>query len=126
LLGRAKTMADVAIAFYPWRVGSIDIDPMHLEMNHKFANPAKVFDYMALGIPMIVSDNPTLVKLIESNGCGICVPPEDASCVKDAIEHLVRNAKLRTEMSKKSKELFRNMYNLEKVSEPFVKWLKDI
>lgn len=45
----------------------------------------KFFEYMQFGIPIIASNFPTWKRLVEDNGCGICVNPEDEREIADAV-----------------------------------------
>ncbi|MBI3945608.1 MAG: glycosyltransferase [Armatimonadetes bacterium] len=118
VLTRARQQAHVAVCFYPFRQAPHDI-------GLRFANPAKLFDYMALGIPTIASDNPSLVSLVEKQGWGVCVPPEDPAAVAEAIDRLMGDAPLRARMSIRARELFLSEYHLEKAALPFIGWLRD-
>ena len=51
--------------------------------------PTKMFEYMALGLPVVVSNFPLYKAVVDSSECGICVDPQDPSALADAIELLV-------------------------------------
>jgi glycosyltransferase involved in cell wall biosynthesis len=55
-------------------------EPRYLE-----AYPTKLFEYMALGLPPIVSDFPIYRGVIERTGCGLCVGPLDQDALCEAI-----------------------------------------
>lgn len=75
LMGRAKVGLQV-IAPLPHFVDSL---------------PLKIFEYMAAGTPVVVSDFPGWRKIVDTAGCGILVdplsPPEIASAIKWLLEH---------------------------------------
>jgi glycosyltransferase involved in cell wall biosynthesis len=47
--------------------------------------PTKLFEYMALGLPVIVSDFPLWRDVVEGAGCGLIVDPADVDAVAAAI-----------------------------------------
>ena len=48
-------------------------------------SPLKLFDYMACGRPVVVSDIPSIKGLIEKSGAVVPVPPEDPKALAEAI-----------------------------------------
>lgn len=65
--------------------------------NHVNAQPNKMFEYMSAGIPVIASDFPLWKEIVEGNNCGICVNPNDADAIANAINSLVNdNSKAET------------------------------
>jgi glycosyltransferase involved in cell wall biosynthesis len=52
------------------------------------AQPIKMFEYMAAGVPVIASDFPLWRAVIEGNQCGICVNPNNPDEISAAIRHL--------------------------------------
>jgi glycosyltransferase involved in cell wall biosynthesis len=71
----------------------------------------KLFEYMALGIPLITSDFPLYKELIEGIGCGICVAPEKPQELADAIEYLLFHPEEAAEMGRRGREAVRANYN---------------
>jgi len=51
-------------------------------------SPNKFFDYLAAGIPVLNNYPGWIAGIIESNGCGIVVPPDNAVAFADALECL--------------------------------------
>jgi glycosyltransferase involved in cell wall biosynthesis len=49
--------------------------------NHRLALPNKVFEYLAAGVPVVVSDLPELRRLVGEHGVGWVVPPGDPHAV---------------------------------------------
>jgi glycosyltransferase involved in cell wall biosynthesis len=110
---RSLTMgADIGIAFYPFRES--------WTLNKMYCAPSKVFDYMAAGLPVIVSDNPSLKEWVEREGWGICVSPEDPRTVGRAIDRLASDSERRERMSQRALDVFRHKYNLDIQARAFV------
>ena len=62
---------------------------LHPIINYLDALPVKMFEYMAVGIPVIASDFPLWRKIIESNKCGLLINPLNPSAIAEAIDYLV-------------------------------------
>jgi glycosyltransferase involved in cell wall biosynthesis len=50
--------------------------------------PTKFFEYMAAGVPLIVSRTPVWQELVEGSGAGLCVDPTDLEEVEAAVRRL--------------------------------------
>lgn len=53
--------------------------------------PTKLFEYMALGLPVIASDFSLYRAVVESAGCGYCIDPTSATQVADCVTRLLNN-----------------------------------
>ena len=68
--------------------------------NHYEAQPVKMFEYMAAGLPVIASNFPLWKKIVEKTGCGICVDPQNPKDVRDACMDLLNNPEKGQEMGR--------------------------
>lgn len=73
--------------------------------------PTKLFEYMALGIPVITSDFALYREVVDEAGCGICVDPASAEQVAGAIERLVSDPDEARAMGERGREAVRERYN---------------
>lgn len=71
---------------------------------------------MALGIPVIVSDNPTFEMDIEKEGAGLKVAYGDVDGWMKAINYMITHPQEAKEMGRKAKALAEKQYNLEILS----------
>lgn len=71
----------------------------------------KFFEYMSMGLPIIASNFPTWKRLIEDQGAGICVNPNDPSDVGAAIDWLRDNPQQATQMGQRGRQLTESKYN---------------
>jgi glycosyltransferase involved in cell wall biosynthesis len=74
----------------------------------------KFFEYMAMGLPIIASDFPAWRHLIQDQGLGICVDPEDSAAVLKAVERLQDNPEETRAMGLHGRERVRDQYHWER------------
>ena len=79
--------------------------------NHVNAQPNKIFEYMASGIPVIGSNFPMWKLLIEAQHVGLCVDPEDPKAIGEAIEYLRSNPEIAKTMGARGKKLVQDTFN---------------
>lgn len=53
--------------------------------NHRLALPNKLFEYVAAGLPVVVSDLPEAARLVRQRGIGRCAVPDDPGSVAAAL-----------------------------------------
>ncbi len=85
--------------------------------------PNKIYEYMSWGLPSICSDNPPLVRLVQKNGWGLCIPPGDESKIAEAIEMLAGDRQLRAAMSAKAVALHKGPMNYAEQVKPILELL---
>ena len=74
------------------------------------AQPIKLFEFMAAGLPVIASDFPLWKRFIEDNACGICVDPHDTEAVRKACETLLDDPALSEKMGRRGRKLVEEKY----------------
>lgn len=57
--------------------------------NHLYSLSTKMFEYMAAGLPIIVSDLPTNVKLLDSTAAGIYLDPNRVELISESLSRLL-------------------------------------
>jgi len=88
--------------------GLLLFQPRH---NHYHAQPIKMYEYMAAGLPIIASNFQYWKEIIEDNGCGICINPESVEELQQAIEYIDKNRGEAQEMGKRGFELVAKRFN---------------
>ncbi len=83
-------------------------------LNMLWYTPTKLFDYMSCGLPVIASDNPTLLQDVEALGWGACCDPRDPVAIAAAVDRVFVDPKA---MGRKATELFHGPFDFAKQSE---------
>jgi len=89
-------------------------------------SPNKLFDSLSAGKPIIVNSAGWTKELVENNGCGLYVNPNNPSDLVEKIHYLKSNNELVKIMGQKSRELAQNKYDKELLCEKFVKVIHNL
>ena len=73
--------------------------------------PTKMFEYMALGMPVVVSDFPLYRQVVEGSRCGLCVDPENPAAIAEAISWLLDRPAEAQAMGKRGQQAVLEQYN---------------
>ncbi|CAI3797042.1 hypothetical protein GLGCALEP_01702 [Pseudomonas sp. MM221] len=84
---------------------------LHPTPNYLDALPVKMFEYMAVGLPVIASDFPLWRDIIDSSKCGVCVNPLDPQQIAGCIDYLVSNPVEAEEMGRNGQRAVLDKYN---------------
>ncbi|MXW13420.1 MAG: glycosyltransferase family 4 protein [Rhodothermaceae bacterium] len=101
---------------------SADIGLTFLEdccLNHRYALPNKLFEYLAAGIPVIASSLPEIAQIIERFDVGCVVPSGDAKALGNALDHAINNPELRQKWSRNTPHV-QEFFNFATESEHFL------
>lgn len=90
-----QSRVEVARLLDQARVGLAVLHPIP---NHFSIMPTKLFEYMAAGIPVVVSDLPAWRALVESARCGIIVDPMKPEQIAEAVDWMFAHPKEASEM----------------------------
>ena len=89
----------------------IGLAVLHPIPNYLESYPTKMFEYMALGLPVIVSNFPLYVQVVDTYHCGLCVDPENSQDIAKAIQWLVENPAEAQAMGKRGRDAVLETFN---------------
>jgi glycosyltransferase involved in cell wall biosynthesis len=92
------------------RIGVSILKPLQ---NYVRSYSTKIFEYMAVGLPVVTSNFPLYRDVVEASECGLCVDPEDPAEVADALEHILANPKAADRMGMNGRLAAERTYNWE-------------
>lgn len=90
---------------------------LHDTPQYRDAYPTKLFEYMAAGVPAVVSDLPLWRRMVEDAGCGITVDPLDPVAIADACRQLLTDDVRASAMSDAGRDAARTRYSWESEAE---------
>lgn len=90
------------------------------------ALPCKLFESMAAAVPVIVSIEGEARALVERAGAGICVPPEDAAQMAEAILQLRRDPTSRISFGQNARRYVIGNYSRRSIAKGFDQLLSNL
>lgn len=79
--------------------------------------PIKVFETLACGVPVIVTDWPGQADLVRENQCGLVVPPDDPKAIAEAVAYLYYHPEERIMMGEKGRKLVELEYSWDRCAQ---------
>ncbi|MBD3334661.1 MAG: glycosyltransferase [Candidatus Eisenbacteria bacterium] len=79
--------------------------------------PHKLFHYMSLGLPVVVTDCAPLQRIVTETGAGIVVPHSDPAAMAAALDRL-RHPELRREMGDRGRRAVETTYHWNRTAAP--------
>jgi glycosyltransferase involved in cell wall biosynthesis len=79
--------------------------------NYVDSYPTKIFDYMAMGMPVLTSDFPLYRSVIDGSRCGLCVDPTRPDLIAAAIRQILDRPEEMRNMAQRGLEAVRRDYN---------------
>jgi glycosyltransferase involved in cell wall biosynthesis len=95
------------------------------EPNYVESFPTKMFEYMALGLPVIVSDFPLYREVVEGSSCGVCVDPLDSAALAAALERLVRDPTKAQQLGRNGREAVQKRYRWDQQLDALESFYRD-
>lgn len=88
--------------------------------------PIKLFECMALALPVIYSDFPLLQKYVREYRVGVAVNPESYEQIADAMEYLVNNPQIAEHMGRMGRRAVEEKYSWFREGEKLLALYKEI
>lgn len=99
----------------------IGVCPIHRNIHHDTTFANKLFQYMAFGKPIVVSDCTSQTNLVHKFNCGLVHKAQDSEAFADQILKLYKNKVLYQELSQNASNAIRNKLNWEVLSGRIIK-----
>lgn len=89
------------------RLGLITLRPAK---NFADSLPVKMFEYMAAGLPVVISETIRASAVVRENDCGIVVNPLDPRAIAQAVSYLIDNPDIAQAMGERGRRLVLERY----------------
>lgn len=104
----SKPLNEALTLSYDSKVGISILKPIE---NYKRSYSTKIFEYMAIGLPVVTSNFPLYKNIVEKYNCGLCVDPNNSFELAIAISYILKNPDEAKEMSKNGRKLIEEKFN---------------
>ncbi len=84
-----------------------------IDKSHFLAAPQKLYEYLAMGLPVVGANVPTIQKVLVENDCGLVVDPTSPTEIASAIIRLAQDEDLRNKMSENGRRAAETQFNWE-------------
>jgi glycosyltransferase involved in cell wall biosynthesis len=88
--------------------------------------PSKIFEIMACGVPLILGVRGEAQKIVEKSGAGICIEPEDAGSLIEAIETLIAHRDVRDRLTVNGPRFVREHFDRSRLACQYIDLLQQI
>lgn len=117
------TRPEIASLLGRARVGLVLLHPVE---NYLEAQPNKLFEYMAAGIPVVASDFPSWRPIVAGAGCGLLVDPLDPGAIARAIAWLLANPDEAAAMGERGREAVQHHFTWAAEGERLVRLYRSL
>ena len=102
------------------RNADVGMITLHPTPNHLSTSPVKLFEYMALGLPVIASDFPKWHEYLDEADCAFFVDPKNPESIGKKMIKLCTDATLRKEMGARAKKMVNERYNWASIEQNII------
>ena len=87
------------------RTATVCVVPTVDTPSSRYTSPLKLFEYMASGRPVIISDLPPVREVVEDEQTALLVPPGNAGKLAEALQRLLGDKALATRITRRASEV---------------------
>ena len=98
----------------------ICISPLHRNLQHDVAYANKIFQYMSLAKPLLVSDAIAQRKLVEKVACGLIHKERDSEDFSNKVVALYKSKPLRIALGESGRKFVQNEFSWEQTSKKLI------
>lgn len=106
--------------------GVVLLQPVPAYLYYPGENIVKLWEYLSVGLPVLISNFPKLEKLCQELGFGLAVDPTDPRKIAEAIDYLIDHPEERKCFSENGKHIVRTEYNAENKMKVLVRAYEDL
>tara|TARA_B110000305_G_scaffold125107_1_gene140112 strand:- start:42 stop:1232 length:1191 start_codon:yes stop_codon:yes gene_type:complete len=99
---------------------AICLSPLHRNLHHDTTYANKIFQYMSLAKPLLVSDAIAQRKLVEKVACGLVHKERDFEDFSNKVVTLYKNKPLRIALGESGKKFVQNEFSWEETSKKLI------
>jgi glycosyltransferase involved in cell wall biosynthesis len=108
--------ADAGLMYYP--------ESAEPTLNVRYCAPTKVFEYLALGLPVVSTGNPTMQELLVKDGLGACARDDSPAALAEALDTVFGSFGIRPRVALQT--YFREHLSFEVAAEPVLGEIEDL
>ncbi len=94
--------------------------------NSRNSLPNKLFDYMAIGLPVISMNYPEITRIVEEEKCGIIIYNGELESFVEAMETISNNTNLRKELGINSYDAIKEKYNWDNYKRKLIDMVENL
>ena len=102
---------DLRVAYQKARTAVAGIAMLKAVGDYPDSYTTKMFDYMALGLPVLTSNFELYRSVIETADCGFCLPPNDPNALAESMNWLIANPLGAQKMGENGRAAVEKNYN---------------
>lgn len=107
-------------------VGHALYDPIHINNLYIATASNKLMEYLASGLPVLVSGRPALRTLVETYRCGVTANEQSPDSIAAAINLLLGDASLARDMGHAALEAFERVFCLDRQFQPELETIESL